>query len=283
VIDTLIWSRLRSELVKGRTDTLEHDVRQARTQLAELSRTTSDYSNMIKQKDTVISRLTAELEAAKSERSRLSKEILESRGRIEALTAEIISQRDSETRHNASQEKLQDELDKLRSLMEAKTSEESRRDEVEKQKDAELRDLRLQASQLQQELGEARRTAIEVENKLKVDLETSVREHTSLLQSHRSLSDRLQANGEKLKKSEASLADASKIKRSQESELQELRSRRIDLDGQLAELQKVKEVTSCVPLYRYHGTQGLFSLEPRASAPRSADQIPGFRRRDAAT
>ena len=200
---------------------------------------------MIKQKDADITRLTTELEASKSERSRFSKEILECRGRIEALTAEIVSQRDIETRHTAVQEKLQDELDRLRSLMDAKTSEESRRNEVEKQKDAELRDLRLQASQLQQELSEARRTAIEVENKLKVDLQTSVREHTSLLQSHRSLSDRLQANDQKLKQTEASLAEASKIKRSQESELQELRSRRIDLDGQLAELQKVKEVTSC--------------------------------------
>ncbi|KAI9438540.1 myosin II heavy chain [Lactarius indigo] len=229
------------ELAKGRTDTLEHDVRQARTQLAELSRTASDYSDMIKQKDGDITRLTTELEVSKSDRGRLSKEILEHRGRIDALTAEIASQRDSEARHTAVQGKLQDELDKLRSLIDAKASEESRRNEVEKQKDAELRDLRSQASQLQQELSEARRTAIEVENTLKVDLETSVREHTSLLQSHRSLSDRVQANDQKLKQTEASLAEASKIKRSQESELQELRTRRIDLDGQLAELQKAKE------------------------------------------
>lgn len=274
---------MRSELAKGRTGTLEHDVRQARTQLAELTRTASDYSNMIKHKDTIISQLTTELEASKSERSRLSKEILESRGRIETLTAEIVFQRDSEARHNTVVEKLQDELDKLRSLMEAKTSEENRRDEVDKQKDAELRDLRLQASELQQELGEARRTAIEAENKLKVDLEASIQEHTSLLQSHRSLSDRLQANSEKLKKSEASLAEASKIKRSQELELQELRSRRIDLDGQVAELQKAKEVTSYASRQIYHCTQRLFSLEPRASAPRNAVQIPGLRRHNAAT
>lgn len=254
VIVTLTFSRLPSELAKDRTDTLEHDVRQARTQLAELTRTASDYSDMIKQKDAVISQLTTELEASKSERNRLSKEILECRGRIETLSAEIVSQRDSEARYSAVQEKLQDELDKLRSLMEAKTSEESRRVEVEKQKDAELRDLRLQTSQLQQELGDARRTAIEVENKLKVDLETSVREHTSLLKSHRSLSDRLQANDQKLKQTDVSLAEASKIKRSQESELQELRSRRIDLDGQLAELQKAKEVTSCASRNRCHCT-----------------------------
>ncbi|KAH9994666.1 nonmuscle myosin heavy chain b [Russula vinacea] len=212
------------DLAKDRANTLEHDVRQARTQLTELARTASDYSDMIKRKDADIARVAGELEASKTERSRLSKEILEHRGRIEALTAEIGSQRDSEARHAIVQEKLQDELDKLRSLIEAKASEESRRGEVEKQKDAELQDLRLQAGQLQNELSEARRTAFEVQNKLKVDLEASVREHNSLLQSHRSLSDRLQANDHKLKQAEASLAEVQKTR-----------------DGELAELQKTKE------------------------------------------
>ncbi len=239
----LICLVFNSDLAKDRADTLKHDVRQARTQLAELTRTASDYSDMIKRKDADIARLTAELETSKAERSRLSKEILEHRARIEALTAEIISQRDSETRHATVQEKLQDELDQLRSLIEAKTSEENRRGEVEKQKDAELQDLRLQASQLQNEMSEARRTAIDVQNKLKVDLEASVREHNLLLHSHRSLSDRVQVNDHKLKQTESSLAEVQKTKRSHESELQELRSRRIDTDGQLAELQKVKEVT----------------------------------------
>ena len=217
-------------------------MRQARTQLAELTRTASEYSDMIKKKDADITRLAAELETSKAERSRLSKEILEHRGRIEALTAEVVSQRDNEARHASAQEKLQDELDKLRSLIEAKTSEENRRGEVEKQKEAELQDLRLQVGQLQQELSEARRGALEVQNKLKVDLDASVREHNSLLHSHRSLSDRVQANDHKLKQTAAALAEVEKIKRSQESELQELRSRRIDTDGQLAELQKAKEV-----------------------------------------
>jgi len=283
-LSSLTFTRSPSELAKGRTDTLEHDVRQARTQLAELARTTTDYSDMIKKKDADIAQLTTELEASKSERSRLSKEILECRGRIEALTTEIVSQRDSEARHSVVQEKLQDELDKLRSLMAAKTSEESRRNEVERQKDAELRELRSQATQLQQELSGARRAAIEVENKLKVDLETSTREHTSLLHSHRSLSDRVQANDQKLKQTEASLAEASKIKRSQESELQELRSRRIDLDGQLAELQKAKEVIPCTFQYRRrHFSEARFSVEPRTPTPCCAGQIPGFRRRNAAT
>jgi myosin protein heavy chain len=261
-----------SDLVKDRANSLEHDVRQARTQLAELTRTASDYSDMIKKKVAEVGRLTAELETSKTERGRLSKEILEHRGRIEALTAEVVSQRDNEAHHASVQEKLQDELDKLRSLMEAKTSEESRRSEVERQKEAELQDLRLQAGQLQQELSEARRSAFEIQNQLKVDLEASVREHNSLLQSHRSLSDRLQANDHKLKKTEATLAEVEKTKRAQESELQELRSLRIDTDGQLAELQKAKEVieygsyTGCAVLKKYS--------EPRTSAPHRSGKIP---------
>ena len=224
-------------------------MRQARTHLAELTRTASEYSDMIKKKDADIARLTAELETSKAERSRLSKEIFEHRGQIEALTAEVVSQRDSEARHASTQEKLQDELDKLRSLIEAKTSEANRRGEVEKQKDVELQDLRLQVGKLQQELSEARRSAIEVQNKLKVDLEASVREHNSLLHSHRSLSDRVLANDHKLKQTEAALAEVEKTKRSQESELQELRSRRIDADGQLAELHKAKEVNKTYSRY----------------------------------
>lgn len=233
-------------------------MRQARAQLAELTRTASEYSDMIKKKDTDIARLTTELETSKAERSRLSKEILEHRGRIEALTAEVVSQRDSEAYHASTQEKLQDELDKLRSLIEAKTSEANRRGEVEKQKDAELQDLRLQVGKLQQELSEARRSAIEVQNKLKVDLEASVREHNSLLHSHRSLSDRVQANDHKLKQTEATLAEVGKTKRSQESELQELRSRRIDADGQLAELQKAKEVNRTYSRYGSRMLKGVF-------------------------
>src|SRR5580693_4438538 len=104
--------------MKERAISLEHDVRQARTQLAELTRTASDYSDMIKKKDADIARISTELETSKTERGRLSKEILEHRGQIEALTAEVVSQRDSEARHASVQERLQDELDKLRSLME---------------------------------------------------------------------------------------------------------------------------------------------------------------------
>jgi myosin protein heavy chain len=222
---------------------------------------------MIKQKDADIARLTAELETSKTERARLSKEIIEHRGRIEALTAEVVSQRDNEARHASVQEKLQDELDKLRSLIEAKTSEESRRSEVEKQKEAELQDLRLQTGQLQQELNEARRGAIELQNKLKVDLEASVREHKSLLQSHRSLSDRVQANDHKLKQTEVSLAEVEKTKRSQESELEELRSRRIDADGQLAELQKAKEVIEHASAAELSVLKGVFRASNVSSTP----------------
>ncbi|KAI0319703.1 nonmuscle myosin heavy chain b [Amylostereum chailletii] len=229
------------DLLKDKVDGLEQDARQAREQLAEMARTATEYSDMIKQKEARITRLTADLESLKAERSALSKEILELKARGETLMVELQSARSSEERKTVLQSKLQGELDELRDLMEAKTSEESRRSEVEKRKDEELVDLRRQVGTLQQELNEARRTASEIQAKLKVDLDSAVREHTSLLHSHRSLSDRMQASDTKLKTAETSLADVEKAKRSMESELQAIRSRQIDVDGQLAEVQKAKE------------------------------------------
>lgn len=197
---------------------------------------------MIKRKEGDIVRLTADLDALKAERSQSSKEMIALQVRMETLTADLQAHRDDKERDASTQAKLHEELDELRALMEAKSSEDERRSEVEKRKDEELVDLRAQTSSLQQELGDLRRSTLEAQNKMKVELETSTREHQSLLHSHRSLSDRMLATESKAKKAEASLQEAEKAKRALESELQSLRTRQIDLDGELAETQRAKEV-----------------------------------------
>lgn len=207
-----------------------------------MGRTATDYSNMIKRKEGDIVRLTADLDALKAERSQSSKEIIALRGHIDTLTAELQAHQDDKERDAVMQGKLHEELDELRALMEAKTSEDERRTQVEKRKDEELVDLRAQTTNLLAELGELRRSTLEAQNRMKVALETSTKEHQSLLSSHRSLSDRMQATESKFKKADASLQDAEKAKRSLESELQALRSRQNDLEGELAETQRAKEV-----------------------------------------
>ena len=71
----------------------------------------------------------------------------------------------------------------------------------------------------------------------------STKLHKNIQQSHLSLSDRAQTSQAQLKKAEAALSEAEKAKRALESELQSVRSRAIDTDNQLAEMQKAKEVS----------------------------------------
>ncbi|TFY78541.1 hypothetical protein EWM64_g5472 [Hericium alpestre] len=229
------------DVVKNRADNLEQDARQAKEQLAEMARTATEYSSMIKRKEDAIDRLTAELDQSKAERNRLSQEITERQGQVHTLEAELQSEKDIGRQNASVHTKLQEELDGLRALMEAKSSEDTRRSEVEKRKEEELVDLRGQVAKLQSELNDSRRAAVEAQSKLKVELDSTSREHKSLLNSHRSLSDRMQASDSQLKKAEAALLEVEKTKRSLDSELQALRSRQIDTDGQLAEAQKAKE------------------------------------------
>ncbi|KAI0954365.1 hypothetical protein AcV7_007621 [Taiwanofungus camphoratus] len=229
------------DVLRGKANSLEQDARQAKEQLTEMARTATEYSNMIKKKEEDLDRLANELESSKAERGRLQKQITELQGKVDTLTSDLDAQHFDRQRSATAQSKLQEELDELRALLEAKTTEETRRSEVEKSKEQELSDLRGQVGKLSEELDEARRTALEGQTKLKVELDTFLREHNSLQQSHVSLSERERSAQAQLKKTEAALSDAEKSRRTLESELQSIRSRQIDTESQLADLQKTKE------------------------------------------
>lgn len=229
------------DLIRGRSEEMEQESRQTREQLAELTRTATEYSNLIARKDEEIAQLLQELDAARQERSHSSKRIAELQGRIDTLTAELESQKDDQSRDTLARQKLQDELDELRSVMEAKVSEETQRVEAEKSKEEELGRLRDHVAKLREDLTDARKIAVEGQNKLRVELDNSLREHQALLKDHQALLDKFQSNAAQLKSAEAAIAEMEKAKRSLESELQSLRSRQIEADGQLAEAQKARE------------------------------------------
>ena len=112
---------------------------------------------------------------------------------------------------------------------------------MERRKDAELVSLRSEVSKLQNDIADARTSASEAQNRLKVDLDTINREHKSLQQTYNSLLERERAASSKLKEVTANLSAAEKVKRSLESDLQSVRSRQNDIDSQLAEVQRAKE------------------------------------------
>ena len=230
------------EVLKDKSEHLENEARQAKEQVAELGRTATEYSSMIQKKDEQISELNDQLEALGVERDNASMEIMELRADIDTLDAQLNSERRDHAADVSSRDKLQEEMDELRALLATKTTEATRRSEVEKSKEVELSDLRTQASKLQQELTELRRSALETQSNMKVELEQTLRSHTSLQHSHTSLLDRERIAQAQLTKVQAHLSELEKAKRFVDSELLSLKSRQHESQDQLVEVLRAKEV-----------------------------------------
>lgn len=197
---------------------------------------------MLQKKEDDIVRLASEAAASKRERSQLQKDIVEIRALTEKQKAELDAYRLDADRTATTKARLEEELDELRALMETKTTEETRRREAEKSKDEELVDLRLQVADLQGQLHALRKTALDNESKLKLEVERVGRQYTQLENSHTSLLERERAANEQSNKVEAAVAAMEKSKRTLETELQALHVKQIDLDSQLADAMKAKEV-----------------------------------------
>ncbi|KAJ3931027.1 MAG: nonmuscle myosin heavy chain b [Lentinula lateritia] len=231
------------DILRGRTDTLELELRQAKEQVVEMDHTVTDYSSLIQKKDDRIAELLQELEQLAVEHQQASKEILELQSDIDTLAVELDAEKADRAQGDVSRARSQAELDELRTLLETKTSEETRRNEVEKSKDLELTNLRSQVVKMQQELTDTRHSALEIQGKLKVDLEQSARDLVSLQGSYDNL-----------------VQQEKKGKRGLESELQSLRS----------QVQKAKEVSrlNLSSLYptAYHSFADIQSLDRQLSA-----------------
>lgn len=229
------------ELWKDKYDSMEKDARQSKEQLAEMARTANEYSAMLTKKEEQIADVEKQVNALTQEREKGLKEIVELQSDIDTLHAELNAERQDLAQEQALRNKLAGELDDLRTRLAAKTDEETMRREAQQSKEEELADLRIQFNRLHEELSESRRTALEAQSKLKVELEHASREHKNLLSSHKSLSDRAFGAQEAATKLQATVAELEKSKRGMESELQALRTRQHDVEDQIAEANRSKE------------------------------------------
>ncbi|KAG6372968.1 myosin II heavy chain [Boletus reticuloceps] len=235
-------TELRStELLNAKVDHLERASQEARDQATELTRTANDYSTMLQKKEDDIIRLASEVAASKRDRTQQQKDIVELRALSDMQKAEMDAYRVDADRTSATKTKLQEELDELRALMETRTTEETRRREAEKSKDEELADLRRQVGDLQGQLNAFRKTALDNESKLKLEVDRVSRQYAQLEGSHMSLLERERAASEQSTKAEAAVVAMEKSKRTLESELQVLRAKQIDSESQFAEAVKAKE------------------------------------------
>jgi myosin protein heavy chain len=244
LLTELSSSCLYSDIFRSKVDSLEQEARHAKEQLGEMTRTATDYTAMITRKEESIGRLEASLDAAQAEKARSVQEVISLRGEIDNLAGELEAQKTDRVRGLAARQKLQEELDELRNLLAAKHSDDARRSEVEKSMEAELGDLRKQVSRLQHETSDARRQAIESQTRLKAAQDTAAREHATLSQAHQALVGKERAASSRLAAIEAEFAEADKNRRSMETELLSVRSRQVDLDGQLSDALRAKDVSN---------------------------------------
>ncbi|KAF7356757.1 Myosin II heavy chain [Mycena venus] len=249
-----------TETFKRKTEELEENGRRAQQQLAELTRTKAESTDVIQQRDARIATLSEQVASMKKLHGEAITEIRALQNDINTLEAQLDAERGDRENETETRKKLQGELDELRTLMEAKTSEATRREQVEKNKEQELADLREQTQRLQHDLTEGRRQLLATQKQLKLELDTSVREHASLQESHKSLSERERNAQAELSKAQAALAELERSKRSIESELQSLQTRHNGFESQLVDARKAKEALErqlAVAQGKYHDIEDL--------------------------
>ena len=137
-------------------------------------RTVTKYSALISRKETDIARVTAELDKVTTEKDQTLKQATDLHAQVETTKAQLDTQRQDNVRSVESQVRLQEVLDELCTLMQAKTSEEMRRKEVEKCKEKEPIELRSQLSSPNKEPTETRKASVEHLNKVKGNLEIAL-------------------------------------------------------------------------------------------------------------
>lgn len=91
--------------------------------------------------------------------------------RIEALTSDIAARDREKSADAAARHKLEKELDDLRKVMAAKSSEDIKRQEADKSREAEMTRLRESAALAQKALEDQREQSQQLSNKLRVDFE----------------------------------------------------------------------------------------------------------------
>ncbi|TFK62490.1 hypothetical protein BDN72DRAFT_390460 [Pluteus cervinus] len=229
------------EQLKERIDQSEQNNRQVREQLSELTRTATEYSTMLRKKEDQIVKLNERIDTFRSDSDGSARQMVGLQRRVDSLVLELSEEKQEREQESSSRLKLQQELDELRVLMETKTSEETRRLEVEKGKEVELVALRAQHAGISRKLADERHVALELQAKLRSDLDETARQLQSLKREHDTLSNQDQTRQTQLAEFKSSLSELERLKRSAESELNALRSRQAEELKEMNETVRRKE------------------------------------------
>ncbi|KAE8226689.1 hypothetical protein CF319_g739 [Tilletia indica] len=226
---------------RQRLSKLELESRQSTTQLAELSRMSTEHERAVKRKDDEISELKGQLASATSERGVKDKQISELKSKAETLMFDLNAAQKELSGLQRSKTDLLRQLDDTRHLVEAKTSEDVKQKEMHRMKEQELQTLRQQMAQIQDEHAKLKHSSVQEITSLKATADAARRQHADLNGQHADLLTRAKAHESNAARAEAAALTAEKSQRLAEDELKQIRDRNTTSERSLSELQRAKE------------------------------------------
>ncbi|KAL1406362.1 class II myosin [Vanrija albida] len=216
--------RKKTETSTARAADLSKDVGRREAALQELRETIKGHEATISAKQTALVELEGKraTSAKAHEASEAAKAALQVT--IDGLKSEF-SQKDKERQTLVGEKaKLEKSLDELRKVMDAKVSEEIKRKEVDRSREAENSDLRKQVSQLQELQEKQRENAAQLANKLRVDIDGLRQRHSAAERDLASTKEALKSKESLLTRTLAASTDAEKARKQAETERRNVQS-----------------------------------------------------------
>lgn len=202
----------------------------------------TDYEGLLKRKDADLLSLQNQLSAIARERDSSQKSSRELEMRVESLTKQTVEQRHDVQQSAAARAKVEQELDGLRALMEAKTSEDVQRSEVARLKEEELTQLRQEIAHLTAEIASTKARSSELDGKLRLELDAAKQDALSANAKLSDVSTRAESQAKELAELRSNLLKVERTKTGLEAELQSAHARQVETDSALEAVRKQKDV-----------------------------------------
>ncbi|WWD16464.1 hypothetical protein CI109_100890 [Kwoniella shandongensis] len=233
--------RSKAESGNSQVSAISEEMRRVKVQYEELQQAVQRHESTIasKQRDIL------ELESQRTNSTKVQEASDQAKAaltvKIEGLKQEIIAREKEKHAEVLARQKLERELDDLRQVMAAKSSEDSKRQEADRSREQEMNRLRQQVGQLQKSLDDQRDAAQQLANKLRVDVEGLKQSHTAaqrdLKSAQAALKDREAAVGQ----TQTKLTEAENARRKVEAELAAVREQLAQTDSKLQSTARARD------------------------------------------
>jgi myosin protein heavy chain len=232
-------STARSE-AQAQIAKLQEQVRKIQYELTEVTRAHTATQALIQDKETQISTLSSRTSQLVAEKDTALRQQSEVKIQLDTAMAELTVIKSEFTKSQEARSQLQADLDETRRVMEAKTSEDAKRMEVQRLKEEELQSLRKQLLALQQELASSKQQSLEQLNVHKSRSEALQKQQSEMATTTRDLASKLSSHEKKLAEVTNAHVTAEKALRAAENDLQGVAQRATTAESSLTSTRTAK-------------------------------------------